>query len=221
MAEQMMGASDSSPRFSFVQVLPTLIFDVVLPVVLFDLLTHYGVPTLWALVVGGLSPALNNLRIWATSRRLEPLGMIVLTLLAVSAAASLISGNIFFALIKDSFLTGVFGLICLVSLMGARPLLFFVVRQFAAGDDPVRIEAFNTRWQDRDFRVAMRLVTAIWGIAYVAEALLRVAFALTLTPAQVVSLSPIMSFGALIVLIAWTRRYLTAVRQRHEQLAAA
>jgi hypothetical protein len=211
----------SAPRFSFVQVLPTLFFDVILPVVLFDLLTHYGVSTLWALIASGLSPALNNLRIWAISRRLEPLGIIVLTLLAVSAAASLISGSVFFALIKESFLTGVFGAICLVSLMGARPLLFFVVRQFVAGDDAARIEAFNTRWQDRDFRVAMRLVTAIWGIAYVVEALLRVAFALTLTPAQVVSLSPVMSFGALIVLIAWTRRYLTAVRERHERAVAA
>jgi hypothetical protein len=38
---------------------------------------------------------------------------------------------------------------------------------------------------------------------------------------QVVTLSPILSFGALIVLVTWTRRYMKAVRDRYEQRAAA
>ena len=67
-------------EFSFKQMLPTLVFDVAMPIVAFNLLTAYGVSTLWALVAGGLFPAINNLRVWAKSRRLEPLGIIVMTL---------------------------------------------------------------------------------------------------------------------------------------------
>ena len=63
------------------------------------------------------------------------------------------------------------------------------------------------------------MVTAVWGLAYLVEALLRVGFALTLPPARVVTISPLMAFGVMIALIVWTRRYLLALRERrlHEE----
>jgi intracellular septation protein A len=200
--------------FSFKQMLPTLVFDVAMPIVAFKVLTSYGVSTLWALIAGGLFPAINNLRVWAESRRLEPLGIIVVIFLVIGTATSLISGSVFFALIKDSFLTATFGLICLGSLLAERPLMFYVIRQFVAGNDPERIEWWNSLWQYSTFRAGQRLVTSVWGIAYLVEALLRVGFALFLPPAQVVAISPVMAFGVMIVLIAWTRRYMLAVRER-------
>jgi hypothetical protein len=214
MAEPSIANSAPGGEFRFRQMLPTLLFDVAMPIVVFNLLARYGVPTLWALVAGGLSPAVNNLRVWARARRLEPLGIIVMSFLAVGTAVSLISGSVFVALIKDSFMTATFGGICLGSLMAERPLMFFVIRQFVAGDDSARLAWWNGLWQDPEFRAAQRRVTAVWGLVYLVEALLRVGFALTLTPAQVVALSPIMAFGALIALIAWTRRYLLALRNR-------
>jgi intracellular septation protein A len=198
--------------------LPTLVFDVALPILAFSLLTRYGVSTLWALIAGGLSPVLNNMRIWAKSRRLEPLGLIVLTFLAIGTALSLISGDVFFVLIKESFLTATFGLICLASLLAERPLMFYIIRQFVAGDDPVRLEWWNGLWQQyQQFRDAQRLVTAVWGGVYLVEALLRIGLALILTPAQVVVISPILTFGVMIILIGWTRRYLLAVRLRERE----
>jgi intracellular septation protein A len=210
-----LAASNPEPTgsFSFVQMLPTLIFDVAMPILAFNVLTRHGVSTLWALVAGGLFPAINNLRIFIKSRRLEPLGIIVMTFLVVGTAASLISGSVFFALIKDSFLTATFGLICLGSLLAGRPLLFYIMRQFVAGDDPVRLEWWNGLWEYPHFRAAQRFVTAVWGIAYLIEATLRVGFALVLSPAQVVAISPVMAFGVMIVLTAWTRRYMKAVRE--------
>jgi len=138
----------------------------------------------------------------------------VMTFLAIGTAASLISGSVFFALIKDSFLTASFGFICLGSLLAERPLMFYINRQFVAGDDPVRLAWWNGLWELPDFRAALRLVTAVWGIAYLLEALLRVGLALILSPAQVVTISPITAFGVLIALIAWSRRYMLALRER-------
>ena len=201
-------------EFSFMQMVPTLVFDVAMPIVAFNVLVHSGFSTLWALVAGGLFPAINNLRIWIKSRRLEPLGIIVMSFLAVGTAASLISGSIFFALIKESFLTATFGFICLGSLMAERPLMFYINRQFVAGDDPVRLEWWNGLWEFPHFRAAQRLVTAVWGITYLVEAIARVGLALVMSPAQVVTLSPVMAFGVTIVLIVWTRRYMLALRER-------
>jgi intracellular septation protein A len=209
-------AIDPEPagRYGLAQMAPTLFFDVVLPILVFVVLTAYDVTTLWALVVSGVSPAINNIRVWITSRRLEPLGIIVMVFLAIGTAASLISGSVFFALVKESLLTATFGFICLGSLLAARPLMFYINRQFVAGDDPVRIAWWNGLWQYPNFRAALRFVTAVWGIAYLVEALLRVGFALVLAPAQVVVISHVMAFGVMIALIVWMRRYLLAVRER-------
>jgi hypothetical protein len=76
------------------------------------------------------------------------------------------------------------------------------------------LEWWNGLWQYPNIRAALRLVTAVWGIAYLVEALLRVGFALVLSPALVVVISPVMGFGVMIVLIAWMRRYLLALRER-------
>ena len=194
--------------------LPTLVFDVALPIVAFNVLTRAGVSTLLALVAGGLFPAINNLRVWVRSRRLEPLGIIVMTFLAVGTVASLVSGRVFFALIKESFLTATFGLICLGSLLTARPLMFYINRQFVAGDDPAKIAWWNGLWEYPNFRASQRIVTAVWGITYLVEASIRVGLALFLPPSRVVAISPVMAFVVLIALIAWTRRYMLAMRER-------
>jgi hypothetical protein len=186
----------------------------VIPLAVFFVLTACGVSTLLALVAGGLSPAINNLRVWTKSGRLEPLGLIVMTFLAIGTIASLISGSVFFALIKESFLTATFGLICLGSLAAERPLMFYINRQFVAGDDPAVLAWWNGLWQIDEFRAAQRLITAVWGIVYLLEALVRVGFALVLTPVVVVAISPVMGFGVLVLLILWTRRHQLALRER-------
>jgi hypothetical protein len=104
-------ASEPGGGFSFKQMIPTIVFDVAMPIIAFNVLIHYDVSTLLALVAGGLFPAINNIRVWIKSRRLEPLGIIVMTFLAIGTAASLISGSVFFTLIKESFLTATFGFI--------------------------------------------------------------------------------------------------------------
>ena len=207
--------------FKFRQILPTLAFDVAIPIALYYLLTSWGVATLWALIAGGISPAINNLRSWFVSRRLEPLGVIVIAFLAIGSAASLISGSVFFALIKESLMTATFGLLCLGSLLGERPLMFYINRQFVAGEDSARLAWWNGLWQYPPFRAAQRFVTLVWGIAYLLEALIRVGLALVLSPGQVVAISPVMAFAAMFALIAWTRRYLLMLRERRRRAEAA
>ena len=89
--------------------------------------------------------------------------------LAIGTATSLISGSVFFALIKESFLTAAFGLICLGSLLLERPLMFYIIRQFVAGDDPARLAWWNGLWQSPDFRATLRFVTMVWGIVYLSK----------------------------------------------------
>jgi hypothetical protein len=220
MAETL-SAGDEPPPFHLAQMLPTLLIDVAAPIAVFQGATALGVPTLWALAAGGLPPFLNNLRTWIRSRRLEPLGILVMTFLVIGTAASLITGDVFYSLIKESFLTGAAGLVFFVSLFARRPLMFYITRQFVAGDDAARVAWWNGLWDFPRFRAGMRRVTAVWAVVYMAEALARVGLALNLPAAEVVTISPIMGFGVTILLIIWTRSHMMAVRRRAQTQAAA
>ena len=63
MATRLPINPEPTVGFSFAKMLPTLVFDVAMPILAFNALTRLGVPTLWALIAGGLFPAINNLRV--------------------------------------------------------------------------------------------------------------------------------------------------------------
>lgn len=199
----------TAPKPNLRSILPPVILDGALPVLAFIMLTRAGVSTLYALVAGGVFPAINIARQWVNSRRLDPLGIIVMGFLALGAAASLISGSDFFALTKESALTATFGLLCLGSLFAERPLMFYLTRQFVPDQ-----AWWDGLWQYPGFQAMMRKITAVWGVGYILEATVRVALVIALSPALVVVISPLMMFGVIIGLTVWTRRTLFAARER-------
>jgi hypothetical protein len=206
------------------EMLPDLIIDGALPAIAYQVLTHYGVAAVPALTAGAIFPAGNILRKFIATRSLDLVGAIVLFFLAVGVAGSLLSGSVLFILIKESFITGLVGLLFLSSLLWRRPIFFFLGRQFSAGEDPERLSWWNGLWEFARFRRTMRTLTVVWGVSYVVEAGARVACALTLTPGTVVILSPIMGIGTTVALIIWTRNYARAVQERaarEEALSAA
>jgi len=73
-------------------------------------------------------------------------------------------------LLKGAPAFALFGLACLLSLRRERPLMFFVGRQFTAGDDEARAHAWTARLQNPGFRRSMRFLTIVWGVASLAEA---------------------------------------------------
>lgn len=200
--------------------LPDFVIDGALPAIAYQLLSRHGVAAVPALAAGAIFPAANIIRKFVATRRLDLIGAIVLTFIAIGVAGSLISGSVLFILIKESFITGLVGLLFLSSLLWHRPIFFYLGRQFMAGEDPERLAWWNALWERASFRRTMRTMTTVWGVGYVLEAGVRVMFALTLTPGTVVALSPIMGIGTTVILILWTRRYGRAAQERGLREAA-
>jgi hypothetical protein len=222
MTRSDLSPAKIEPGVSVGQVLPPLVFDLALPVLTYFVLTGFGVAKLLALCAGGVFPALNIARTWIGSHRIQPLGVIVITFIAIGTAAALVSGSVFVALVKDFLLAGTFGLLCLGSLFATpRPLMFYLLRQFIAGEDPVRLQWWESLWQRAPFCAAVQRVTAIWGIGYVLQAVIGIACAWWLQPAQVVIISPLIALAALAALVAWTRVYLLGLREQYGLAAPA
>jgi hypothetical protein len=95
--------------------LPILVVDVACPYLAYRLLTQYvpGISTIIALGLAGVFPAGGSVA--SLVRRLDFIGAIVLSGIVVSIVAVLLGGNPKIVLIRESFVTGALGIVCLVS----------------------------------------------------------------------------------------------------------
>jgi hypothetical protein len=167
-----------------------------------------------ALAVASLFPLIKSLWDLRRRREIDPVAVLILLGVACSAVALLFSGDQRMLLIRESFVTGAFGVACLVSLVFPRPMMFYFARYFMAGRDAERRRLFESRWQYSAARRAHRFVTTVWGLVFVGEFISRVLLAYTLRPTVVLSVAPIATGFATIGTIVWTFRYAARVRDR-------
>ncbi len=124
----------------------SLVIDVAMPWIAVQLLQRvWGVPTVPAFAAAAIFPATSVLLSWTRHRRPEYIGIGVLVTILSGIAVALLTNDVRFAVLKGAPAFGLFGLACLVSLRRERPLMFFVSRQFVAGDDEARALAWTAR----------------------------------------------------------------------------
>ncbi len=204
----------ASPRSRWRAMAPGLLIDIVAPAVAFQALRAAGVTTLLALAASSVFPALGVAAGWVRRRECDGVGVLVLAVIALGAVSSLLSGSVRFALAKESAFTGVFGLLFLGSLLTPRPLTFYFGRRFRAGQDPAAAAYWNGLWRYASFRRANRLMTIIWGMTLLFEAILRVVLVYTLPVSVMQPLGQLLALAVIAILIAWTARYGNRVQRR-------
>ncbi|MGH2387872.1 MAG: VC0807 family protein [Chloroflexota bacterium] len=200
---------------------PSIMVNGVLTVLVYQILLGRQVSNVPALILTALVPAAWTVGSLARARRVDTLGALSLILIAIGILASVISGNARFILIKESFLTGLFGLVFLGSFLLPRPLMFYFGRQFATGGVPKRIARWEGLWQYESFRHGNRVMTAVWGIGFVLEAAARVTLVFVLSASAFLVVSPILVYAVLFGLIFWTIRYGRAAAREGRRMAEA
>jgi hypothetical protein len=217
--ESIFNDRDLSARALLRNLAPSLLINALLPLLLYQYLTAQGVSTVNTLAVTAVFPVAGIILNWIRTRHLDIIGVISFVFIVLGLLTSLISGSPLFFLIKESFLTGVFGLTFLGSLLLGRPLMFYLSRQFYSGNDPSRAAWFEGRWRDPSFRFAQRFLTLIWGCALIGEALIRVGLVFVLPIPIFLVMSPLIGVLILLGLIIWTMSY--ARRRRAAALREA
>ncbi|EWM17235.1 VC0807 family protein [Kutzneria sp. 744] len=201
--------------------LPTMLFNIALPIITYALLTGYGMADAPALALSGVWPLIELGISFARTRHADEFSIMVLVFLVIGVVASLAFNDARLLLVKDSAVTGLFGLVLLGSLLAPRPLMFYFGRKFATGGDPARVEWWNGLWQYPGFRRSQRILTVVWGAAFLGEAVLRVilSYALPLSTALVVT--SVLPYVVLGLLIFGTVTYGRRAGRRNNQPAAA
>jgi hypothetical protein len=196
------------------------VFDIAGPLVTYSMVRSAGLGAVPALLLSGVFPALGVLLGFARHRRVDAVGILVLAGVAAGTILGLVSGNERLILAEGSVPTAIFGLACLGSLRARRPLIFRFALEFIGADTPQGRD-FATKWQYAGFRRVFRLLTVVWGAAYLAEAAARVVIIEMAPTGTALAVSKIMPYVVAALLIAWTNVYSQRARRRGERLAAA
>ena len=166
-----------------------------------------------ALVVASLFPIAKSAWHIGRRREIDPVALLIVLGIASSALALLFSGDPRLLLVRESFVTGAFGIACLVSLTFPRPMMFYFARYFIAGRDPERRKLFESRWMYPAARRAHQLVTIVWGVVFLAEFIVRVILAYSLRPTVVLAGAPVVTGFVTVATVVWTLRYAARVRR--------
>jgi hypothetical protein len=192
----------------------SLFVDVALPWLAVRILESYGVPTVWALATAALFPGASTLVSWVYGRRVEAIGIAVFVTILFGIAMALLGDEVRFGLVKAAPAFGLFGIACLASLLAPRPLMFFVARHFQAAGDPAKAAEWNARMELAGFRHAMRVLTLVWGLVCVLEALLGSAVAFLLPVHAAIVAEPAVGISSVVGLLIWTAAYARARQAR-------
>jgi intracellular septation protein A len=200
--------------------------------VVFDFLVNLGGPFLiYQLVAGHVSetealllssapPILWSVGQLIWSRKLDVLSILVIAGIALSLAATLLGGSPRLLLVRESFITGIFGLVFLGSLLFPKPLLFYLAKPTMAKQG-MSEEGLASRWSMPGFRYIFYLMTVVWAIGLLVEATLKIFLAFTMPFGQFLFVSPIISYAIFFGLLGWSIWYGNQRRKAGQRLASA
>jgi hypothetical protein len=169
--------------------------------------------------VGGLVASSVPPLLWSAweltrHKRVDALSLFVLAGIVFSTIAMLLGGDARVLLLRESLVSGLFGLAFLLSAPTPRPLLYYLARATVQRESAEHGRSrFEQLWQDNPlFRQKIAVMNAVWGAGLVAETALRAVMAWSWPPERFLLVSPWIGYGIYGALTAWTLWYRKRIR---------
>lgn len=190
------------------RLLHSLALNVLVPLAVVQALLRTGHPPLVSLSAAAGLPLIGLVSGSIRSKRIDLIGGVSLAALVIGLLLTAFTGNIFFALVKESVVTTLMAGAFLVSLVVGRPLIYVFGREYGTGGDPSIVAEWDARWEtDGGFGRTLRVMTAAWGVGLLLAALGRILIALSTPPVLATIVSPAIELGISAALIVWTVVY--------------
>jgi hypothetical protein len=197
-----------------------LLINFVLPYVIYDRAKpHLG--EVGALIASSAPPIIWSLVEFAWRRRVDFISMFVLAGIALSLLAMLGGGSVKFLQLRERLVTAVIGLAFVVSALIGRPLVYEFARANLKRSRSEALDDFESHRDDPYFRRVMTTMTLVWGVGLMAEAGMAAVLVWNLTVKQYLIVGPIVGYGSMGALAAWTFLYVRRARRRGDARRAA
>ena len=196
---------------------PIIVFDVVGPLATYYCARAAGMSTVLALVVSGVLPAVRVLATVVQHRRLDAIGALVLSGIALGTVMGLASGSARLYLLDGIVPTVVLGFVCLLSLLSHRPVMFRIALEMM-GEDTAKGRAFAGMWQYAEFRRIFRVITVVWGLVFLAESAVQAVIVESASINTAKQTSNLLPVAVLVLTFGWARNYGRRAGERGENL---
>lgn len=188
-------------------VVRTLLLDSGLSVLSYAGLRWAGESTYVALLAATLVAGLRATYVIVRRREADAFALFMMFVFAVGLGLSFLTGSSDFLLVKESFGTGVVGLAFLLTCWFGKPLMYYTSQRFAATTDGERAK-WQGLWEtNAGFRRHFRLMSAVWGVVFLLESLVRIPLVFVLPTDLMAVASPLATPVMITLLLVWTFRY--------------
>ncbi len=196
---------------SFRALLPTLIFDVGGTTIVYYLLApHFPSTSIWPIVGASLVPVASNIFNAIRRRSVDIVGLIILLGLIAGIIPTAFGGSQRLLLLRESFFTGLIGLVFFVSaFVMKKPIFYYVMKEFLTANDALPESHFAFLWGSSYFRQGTRIVTFAWGALLLGDFVLRAFIALNMSIGFALGVAPILSTILLLMMGAATGFWLS------------
>jgi hypothetical protein len=180
----------------------SLVVDLALPVAVYYGLRAGGVGQTAALCLSGVPPAVRVSYVFARTRRLDPIGGLVLLGLALGVLSAAIGGDPRTLLLRNALFGLPFAGWMLLSLRARRPLTY----EIAVSLLPNRADAFERAWLEESwFRRVWCRITVLWAAGILVHVGASVVMVAALPVDAVPGLDTGLWFGMFVVLMVLTQ----------------
>jgi hypothetical protein len=165
------------------QVQIRLLAGLVVPVIAFVVLLQVVGNATGALAITDAIPVLWLIAFGIWRRRIEPVGLVAVVVFAIALVATIAFGGSSLPLeLRRAVFPGAVGLACLISIAAGHPLLL-VVSTRALRARPEQAGVDRPDLDSPGARRSLTIVTAIFGVTFVADAAAQIVLALTVSTA--------------------------------------
>ncbi|MFK4085300.1 VC0807 family protein [Kribbella sp. NPDC020789] len=206
----MSAATESKPKARWGAVLAPVLIDLVVPLLIFYGLRQAGVGVVGATIAGSVIPAVRTVH-GVLKGKPDWMAVFMLVALTIGTIASLAMHSPRMLLAKDGVITAMCGVWLLATVVVGKPLLLAIGRGIAeAKRGKGGGEVWARRWDSEPrFRHGLKLITAVWGVGLVLDAVVRVVIAFTLpldAVPGVTTVQWIVVFAGLYLFMFWYSR---------------
>ncbi|MFI4935190.1 MAG: VC0807 family protein [Caulobacterales bacterium] len=183
-----------------------LVVNFALPFAVFSL-AKPSLGEVYAMMTASTPPILWSIAEFVRRRRIDALSLLVLAGIALSLLAFIGGGGAKLLQLREHLVIAVIGLIFLGSAAIGRPLIHQLARARTRRTSSLEAQVLEEVRESPIFRRAMMVMTLAWGVGLLLESAIACVLVFALTIPQFLLVSPIVGYGMLGGLTAWTYWY--------------
>ena len=201
-----------------------LMAEIAVNVVLPYLIYVYGerrVGETHALLAASVPPIVWSLAEFIRKRRIDAMSLLVIAGIVLSLLACVGGGSARWLQLRENLVTGLIGLVFLVSVAAGHPLVYQLVRARELRKSRAHGDALEALRAVPFFRRTMVIMTLVWGFGLLAETAVACGLVYTMSIGSYLLVSPFVGYGSMGALGLWSVWYARRRTRRGRAMRAA